>query len=79
MNKFINRPEAPNLDHSQLKDLEEFLSNRTPEQLAQDKSQLITDSTKDQGPYSSEGVPANVNKSLIIINDLLEIGESTRK
>jgi hypothetical protein len=73
----MKRPESPELDALQMRDLEDFLSHRPPTQLKKDLHQLTEDSQSDRGPYASGGTPANVSKTYILIQEALE--QSTKK
>jgi hypothetical protein len=68
----MTRPESPNLDTLQMADLQKFLTGRPREQLEEDLQQLVNDSQADKGPYSGGGVPANVSRTYIIIQEALE-------
>ena len=73
----MKRPESPELDASQMADLQKFLSERSREELEQDLRQLTEDSQSDRGPYASGGAPANASKSYILIQEALK--KSTKK
>jgi hypothetical protein len=73
----MKRPESPELDASQMTNLQRFLSGRSREELQQDLQQLTKDSQSDRGPYTSGGTPVNVSKSYILIQEALK--QSTKK
>ena len=71
-NKSFKRPEDPQLDDEQIKELSDHLSNQSTEYLERSLKQLQEDSLRDRGPYPEGTVPANVNRTHNIISSILE-------
>lgn len=71
-NKSFKRPEDPQLDDKQIKELSDHLSKQSNEYLERSLKQLKEDSSRDQGPYPEGAVPANVNRTHNIIRLILE-------
>lgn len=67
--KVIKRPEDPELDNVQMQDLRDFFSLMSVEQLEKARQQIIEDSENGDG---AGGVPANLSKAYLIIQELLE-------
>ena len=55
-----------------MQELYTHLASLPRKALLRTRKQLLKDAENDQGLYGSGGVPANVNKTLIMINTLLE-------
>ena len=66
-----SRPENPELDKLQMADLRDFFSKRSKEEIEKDLQQLTNDCGADRGPYGAGGIPANVAKAYILIQDIL--------
>ena len=66
-----SRPENPELDKLQMADLRDFFSKRSKEEIEKDLQQLTNDYGIDKGPYGVGGLPANVAKAYILIQDIL--------
>ena len=66
-----SRPESPELDKLQMADLRDFFSKRSKGEIEKDLQQLTNDCGADRGPYSAGGIPANVAKAYILIQDIL--------
>lgn len=76
-NKSFKRPENPQLDDEQIKELSDHFSNQSTEYLKRSLKQLQEDSLKDQGPYPEGTVPANINRTHNIISSILEEREGS--
>ncbi len=66
-----SRPENPELDKLQMADFRDFFSKRSKEEIEKDLQQLTNDYGIDKGPYGVGGLPANVAKAYILIQDIL--------
>ncbi len=66
-----SRPENLELDKSQMADLRDFFSKRSKREIEKDLQQLTNDYGIDKGPYGVGGLPANVAKAYILIQDIL--------
>lgn len=68
----ITRPESPELDQQQISDLRSFFKKKSLGDLKNALNQTIQDASKDNGPYKSGGSPANSNKTVAILQQLIE-------
>ncbi len=67
----MSRPECPELDDAQMRDLENFFTGKSEQWLTVASQQLIDDSEVDPGPYRNGGTPANVTKAFVIVGRVL--------
>lgn len=66
------RPESPHLDDSQMEELNAFFSSMNEGELRQALEQTIRDAESDPGVYTHGGVPANLSRAYLAIQNSLE-------
>ena len=69
---FKTKPESPELDDAQMKDLRDHLGSLSTEELENRLDQTRQDALRDHGPFPEGTTPGNVNRTVSTIQEILD-------